>query len=149
MLSLHQLLVVYQLFSHFFFAYFVHPFSPYLKQTGTECTYTSSTHTSNQQLSHWHTRQPHHWVSGRRLPWQHIQSHVAAWSEGWCCWTSPLSLLCSAPAVIKKDIITGQRKEINYYVSLVFLRRILSVWSNSNDIVSFVSLQHLINLPIC
>lgn len=59
------------------------------------------------------------------------------------------ALLCSALAVIKKNIISGQRKEINYYVSLVFLRRISSVWSNSNDIVSFVRLQHSINLPIC
>lgn len=24
----------------------------------------------------------HQWVSGRRLPWQHIPSHVAAWSGG-------------------------------------------------------------------
>lgn len=37
----------------------------------------------------------HQWVSGRRLPWQHIPSHVAAWSEVWCCWTSP-PFLCSA-----------------------------------------------------
>lgn len=36
----------------------------------------------------------------------------------------PAPFLCSALAVIKKDIITGQRKEINYYVTLVFRRRI-------------------------
>lgn len=43
----------------------------------------------------------HQWVSGRRLPWQHIPSHVAAWSERWRCWTSPLSALhcCSRAAI--------------------------------------------------
>ena len=62
---------------------------------------TSSTYSSVQQLSHWHTRQPHQWVSGRRLPWQHIPSRAAAWSEVWCCWTSPLfPLLCIAACML-------------------------------------------------
>lgn len=68
---------------------------PSLSHTDQPTTHTA--HTSLRSaaitLTHKAARQ---WVSGRWLPWQHIPSLAAAWSEVWCCWTSPLSLLCTA-----------------------------------------------------
>lgn len=54
----------------------------------------------------------HHWVSGRWLPWQHIPSHVAAWSEVWCCWTSLLSLFCIAAFMLLYGNTTWHRPDL-------------------------------------
>lgn len=58
----------------------------------------------------------HHWVSGRWLPWQHIPSHVAAWSEVWCCWTSLLSLLYIASFMLLYRNTTWHRPDPDVHI---------------------------------
>lgn len=46
----------------------------------------------------------HQWVSGRRLPWQHIQSRVAAWS------IRDVMLLNQPPSALRRGAIIWKRK---------------------------------------
>lgn len=97
-------------------------------------SFTLSCHISNKPAQNAHTHPPHiHQISSYRTDTQ--SSPITGSVEDGCHGSTsramlphdqkgdaaePAPFLCSAPAVIKKDIITGQRKEINYYVTLVF-----------------------------
>lgn len=97
-------------------------------------SFTLSCHISNKPAQNAHTHPPHiHQISSYHTDTQ--GSPITGSVEDGCHGSTsramlphdqkgdaaePAPFLCSAPAVIKKDIITGQRKEINYYVTLVF-----------------------------
>lgn len=84
---------------------------PSISHTGSSprCTLHTSIRSAAITLTH---KAAHQWVSGRRLPWQHILSHVAAWSEVRCNWTSPLSVLrcCLYAAIWKKMVQSTQTR---------------------------------------